>query len=59
MVAPIIWAGIALGGILATGWTANQIQGATDSTTRLTKWAVVGGVGYVSFLALKQAGALK
>ena len=58
MVAPIIWGALALGGIVATGWTARQVDGATDSTAELVKWAAIGGTVYVSYRALKSAGAI-
>lgn len=59
MPAPLIWGALALGGIFGAGWAARETGEAMDSATRLAKWAVVGGGLYVSYRALKTAGALK
>lgn len=59
MVLPIVWAGVAVGGLLATAWVADETGDALEAAAKLAKWgAVVGGV-YVSYAALKSAGAIK
>lgn len=59
MVAPLIWGGLALAGIAGVGWAANESGEAMDSTAKALKWATVAGGLYVSYRALKSAGALK
>jgi len=55
----IVWAGVAISGVAATGWAAREIGDASESTAKLAKWVVIGGTAYASYRALKSAGALK
>lgn len=59
MVAPIIWGGLALAGIVGAGWAAKETEGAANATAKALKWATVAGGLYVSYRALQSAGALK
>lgn len=59
MAAPIIWGVLVVGGIYGAGWASGRAGEALDSATRLTRWGVVGGGLYVSYQALKSAGAIK
>ena len=60
MVAPVIvWGGMFIGGALASGWALEQGEEALDATARLAKWSAVGAGLYVSYRALKSAGAIK
>jgi hypothetical protein len=59
MVAPLIWAGVALGGLYLGGKALNEVGEAADKTARLAKWSTAGGALYVSYLALKSGGVLK
>jgi len=59
MVAPLVWAGIALGGLYLGGRTLHEAGEAADSGARLVKWSTAGGALYVSYLALKSGGVLK
>lgn len=54
----IVWAGVALGGVLATSRLAREAGDMADSATTLTKWVVAGGTLYVSYRALKAGGVL-
>lgn len=59
MPAPLIWAGIGIVTLLAGGWAANQADDALEDGAKLVKWAAIGGGLYVSYKALKAAGAIK
>ena len=59
MVAPIIWAGMAVAGLWGGGWFAKETGDAITATQKLTKTVVIGGGLYVSYRALQSAGALK
>lgn len=59
MVAPIIWGGLAVAGVLGAGWAANEAGDAAESGAKLAKWVTVAGGLYVSYRALKASGALK
>lgn len=59
MVAPIIWAGVALAGIGTAGWAVREAGDAAESGAKLVKWGVAAGGLYVSYSALKSAGVLK
>lgn len=59
MPAPIIWAGVALAGVLGAGWAAREGGEAMDSAARLAKWGAVGGSLYLSYRAMKATGVLK
>lgn len=59
MVAPLIWGGLALAGVLGVGWAAKETGEAATASTKLVKWGVVAGGLYVSYQALKSSGALK
>ena len=59
MVAPLIWAGVALGGLFLGGKALQDAGQAAESTAKLAKWATAGGALYVSFRALKAGGVLK
>jgi len=58
MVAPLIWAGIAIGGLVLGKEALEEVGDAADSTAQLVKWAAVAGGVYVSYRALKSAGAI-
>ena len=55
MVPPLVW----IGGIAVVGWTAKQFGDAFEDSSKLVKWATIGGAVYVSYQALKSAGAIK
>lgn len=59
MVAPIIWAGVALGGLFLGGKALNEAGEAAEGAAKLTKWATAAGGLYVSYRALKAGGVLK
>lgn len=59
MAAPIAWAALAIGGFAVAGWAARETGEALESGQRFARWAVAGGVVYVSYRALQSAGALK
>lgn len=59
MVAPLIWGGIALGGLWMGGRALNEAGQAAESATKLAKWSVAGGALYVSYRALQSGGVLK
>lgn len=59
MVAPIVWAGVALVGVVGAGWAAGKAEDALDATAQVAKWSAVGAGLYVSYKALQSAGALK
>lgn len=59
MVAPIIWGGMFVAGVLGAGWAAKQGTDAIDAGARLAKWSAIGGGVYISYRALKASGALK
>lgn len=59
MVAPIIWAGVALAGIYGAGWTAKNGAEAFEQANGLTKTIFIGGAAYASFKALQASGVLK
>ena len=59
MVAPIIWAGVALGGLYLGGKAIQDAGEAADKTAKLVKWSTAGGALYVSYRALKAGGVLK
>lgn len=59
MVAPIIWAGVAVAGLFGLGYAADRTGEAADSTAQLVKWAAVAGGLYVSYEAMKATGVLK
>lgn len=60
MVVPlIVWGGVAIAGVVATGWTADRLSDAAEQGAQLTKWIVIGGTAYASFRALQAAGAIK
>lgn len=59
MVAPIIWAGVALGGLFLGGKAMNEAGEAADSAAKFAKWATAAGGLYVSYRALKAGGVLK
>lgn len=50
---------LAVAGIYGAGWAMKETGEAMDSATKLTKWGVVAGGLYVSYQALKSAGAIK
>lgn len=52
---PLAWGAAAL----STGWAARQIADPLEETTDLAKWIAIGGAVYVSYRALKSAGAIK
>jgi hypothetical protein len=49
---PAIWI---IGGIGAAAFGFRQAGDAADSVTRLTKWGLVAGGGYVAYLGLRKA----
>lgn len=55
----IIWGGVAVLGLFATGYAGRGIADALEEANTATKWAVVGGGLYVSYKALQSAGAIK
>ncbi|MCG7622733.1 hypothetical protein [Epibacterium sp. Ofav1-8] len=59
MVAPLVWAGIALGSLYLGGKAISDAGQAAESATKLAKWSVAGGALYVSYRALKAGGVLK
>ena len=59
MAAPLIWAGLAVAGIVGAGWAAKETEGAANATAKALKWATVAGGLYVSYRALQSSGALK
>ena len=59
MVAPVIWAGIAIAGVGVSGWAVKEAGDAAESGAKLVKWGVAAGGLYVSYTALKSAGVLK
>ncbi|PRZ48010.1 hypothetical protein [Tritonibacter scottomollicae] len=59
MVAPLIWAGVALGGLYLGGKAMNEVGETVDGTAKLVKWATAGGALYVSYRALQSGGVLK
>jgi len=58
MPAPIVWGLIALGGVWGFGYAAKETGEAADNLTKLTRAAAVAGGVYVSYRALKSAGAI-
>lgn len=59
MVAPLVWAGVALAGVGVSGWALREAGDAAESGAKLMKWGVAAGGLYVSYSALKSAGVLK
>ncbi|WP_065331402.1 hypothetical protein [Tritonibacter mobilis] len=59
MVAPIIWGGIALGGLFLGGRAISEAGEAAESAAKLAKWTAAAGALYVSYRALQASGALK
>ncbi len=59
MVAPLVWAGVALGGLFIGGKAISDAGQAAESATKLAKWSVAGGALYVSYRALQAGGVLK
>ena len=57
--APFIWAGVALGGLVLGGRAMRDAGELVDSSAKLAKWAVAGGALYVSYRALQASGAVK
>ncbi len=55
----IIWAGVGVAGLVAGGYAADKVTGATEEAAKLTKWAVAGGTVYVAYRALQATGSLK
>lgn len=59
MAAPMAWAALAVLGLYGAGWASKQAGEAAGEGANLVKWGVVAGGMYVSYRALRSAGALK
>lgn len=56
---PIVWGGMLLAGVWGFGYAADKTGEATEGVADMAKWVSAAGVVYVSYRALKSAGALK
>lgn len=52
---PIFWIGLLVGG----GYAASKTGEAMEGSAKLVKWGAAAGTVYVSYQALKAAGAIK
>ncbi|WP_321363540.1 hypothetical protein [uncultured Celeribacter sp.] len=59
MAFPVVGVGLAILGVFGVGWAAKEGGEAMDSTAKALKWATVAGGVYISYQALKSAGAIK
>ena len=59
MVAPIVWGGIVLGGLIFGREIVKETGQALDASSDLVKWGAVAGGVYVSYRALQAGGVIK
>lgn len=50
----LIYGGLALAGLVATGWAAGEVGDAAEKTQRLTRLVVVGGAAYATYRAVQR-----
>ncbi|MBO6603859.1 MAG: hypothetical protein JJ938_17595 [Roseicyclus sp.] len=55
----ILWGGVALGGLYLAERALDEAGDAAQASAEMLKWAAIAGGVYLSYQALKSAGALK
>lgn len=50
----LIYGGLALAGLVATGYAANEVGEAAEKTQRLARLALVGGAAWATYRAVQR-----